>query len=222
MVPGARFGTHPVVFGDDGGVKRSTAIGHLEEMAEVASERLRLRETDIGWPLEELWVTGDLLGMADTLESGSVVLVLDVAVEELPWLALHSPGEWVGAQLRLGKRPMRWCYRPLARPVWNHEHRRLVRFWSAGAGLDDSAIEALRSRRLDRLCVAEPSAAELAVELRDELALSRRHLCSVLDRYWDDRWRRQHKGLDESPEDHLWRAARAVSDMQEALAGLDA
>ncbi len=188
----------------------------------MASEHLRLRDTDIGWPLEELWVTGELLGLADTLESGSVVLVLDVAVDELPWLARHSSGEWCGRQLRLGKRPMQWCYRPLARPVWNHEHRRLVRFWSAGAGLDDSAIEALRSRRLDQSRVAEPSAAELAVQLRDELALSSRHLRSVLDGYWDDRWRRQHKGVDESPEDHLWRAATAVSDMHAALAGLDA
>lgn len=44
-------------------------------MAEVATERMGLRDTDIGWPLEEMWVTGDLLGLADTLESGAVVLV---------------------------------------------------------------------------------------------------------------------------------------------------
>jgi hypothetical protein len=31
-------------------VKRSTAIGRLVEMAEVASERMRFRDTDIGWP----------------------------------------------------------------------------------------------------------------------------------------------------------------------------
>ena len=59
---------------DDGAVKRSTAIGHLVEIAEVATERMRLRETDIGWPLEEIWVTGELLGLADTVETGAVVL----------------------------------------------------------------------------------------------------------------------------------------------------
>ena len=201
-------------------MKRSTAIGHLVEMAEVATERLRLRDTDIGWPLEEMWVTGDLLGLADTLEAGSVVLVLDLSAEELPWLALHPAGEWVGEQLRLGKRPLRWCYRPLTWPVWNHEHRRLARFWSAAGGLDTSVIEALRSRRLDRLALAEPSAEELAEQLPTELAVARRHLGAVLEAYWDHDWRRRHSGHDESPEDHLWRAATAVTDIWAALDGL--
>jgi len=186
-------------------------------MAEVASDRLRLRDTDIGWPLEELWVTGELLGLADTVDAGSVVLVLDVSADELPWLALHPAGEWVGDQLRLGKRPSRWCYRSLAWPVWNHEHRRLVRFWTASEGLDADVIEALRSRRLDRVAVVEPSPQELVERIREELAVSRRHLRAVLDGYWDRDWRQEHKGYDESPEDHLWRAATAVEDMNEAL-----
>jgi hypothetical protein len=198
-------------------VKRSTAIGHLVEVAEVATERLRLRDTDIGWPLEELWVTGDLLGPADTLEAGSVVLVLDVPIDELPWLALHPAGQWVGEQLRLGKRPILWCYRPLIGPVWNHEHRRLVRFWSARDGLDTDVIDALRDRRIDRLTVVEPSEDALTEQVREELSASRRHLRSVLDSYWDNNWRREHKGYDESPEDHLWRAATAVEDMLAAL-----
>lgn len=208
--------------GDNVGMKRSTAIRHLEEMAEVASERLRLRETDIGWPLEELWVTGDLVGFADTLEAGSVVLVLDVLAEELPWLVCHPAGEWVGEQLRLGKRPMQWWYRPLLWPVWNHRHRRLVRFWSAGAGLDTAVIEALRTRRLDGLTMVEPSQEALADQLREELAVSRLHLRKVLNGYWDHGWRRNHGGYDESPEDHLWRAAKAVSELQDALDELGA
>jgi hypothetical protein len=194
-------------------VKRSTAIGHLIEMAEVASERLRLRDTDIGWPLEELWVTGELLGQADTLDGGAVVLVLDVSTDELPWLALHPAGEWIGDQLRLGKRPFRWCYRPLAWPVWNHEHRRLVRFWTARDGLDTDVIEALRARQFDRLTVADPSEGELAAQLGEELTVSRLHLRALLDSYWDRDWRREHTHYDESPEDHLWRAALAVEDM---------
>ena len=205
---------------DDGAVKPSTTIRHLVEMAEVATERIRLRETDIGWPLEEMWVTGELLGLADTVETGAVVLVLDLPAEDLSWLALHPAGEWVGDQLRLGKRPLRWCYRPLTWPVWNHEHRRLVRFWSAVAGLDLAVVEALRSRRLDRLTVVEPSVDELAEQLREELAVSRRHLGAMLDTYWDLDWRRHHTGHDESPEHHLWRAATAVTDIWAALEGL--
>ena len=198
-------------------MKRSTAIGHLVETGEVSSEQLRFRGTDIGWPVEELWVTGDLLGLADTVETGSVVVVLDVPPEEAPWLAINRAGEWAGEQLRLRKRPFLWCYRPLAWPVWNHRHRRLARYWSAGYGLDDSVIEALRARRLECLDVVEPTAGELTRQLHAELTVSRAHLRTVTERYWDRDWRREHKGYDESPEDHLWRAAAAVSQMQDAL-----
>ncbi len=186
-------------------------------MAEVATERSALRETDIGWLLEEMWVTGDLLGLADTLEAGTVVLVLDLPSDELPWLAIHPAGEWIGDQLRLGKRPLQWCYRPLASPVWNHEHRRLARFWSTAGGLDNTVIDALRSRRLDHLALIEPTVDELADQLRAELALARRHLRAMLDSYWDHDWRRHHKGYDAQPEDHLWRAATAVTDIWAAL-----
>lgn len=78
-------------------------------------------------------------------------------------------------------------------------------------------IEALRSRRLDHLTVVEPSVDELAEQLREELAVSRRHLRAVLDSYWDNNWRRHHKGPDHSSEDHLWRAASAVTDISDAL-----
>jgi hypothetical protein len=177
-------------------VKRSTAIGHLVGIAEEASDGLRLRAGDIGWPLEELWVTGELLGLADTVEQGAVVLVLDVPAEDLPWLAVHPDGEWIGSRLGLGKRPIGWCYRPLTWPAWNHEHRRVARFWTATDGLDAEVIEALRSRRLDRLTVAEPSDAELAEQLRTELPVSRRHLRTLLDTYWDRRNRPRSTGYE--------------------------
>lgn len=186
-------------------------------MAEVATELRRLHDSNMGWPLREMWVTGDLLGLADTLEAGAVVLVLDLPVEELPWLALHPAGEWIGEQLRLGKRPLQWCYRPVAWPVWNHEHRRLARFWSAADGVDPTGIDALRARRLDRLEVVEPSADALSEQLRVELAASRGHLAAILGNYWDHDWRRDHKGYDTSPEDHLWRAATAVTGIWAAL-----
>lgn len=203
-------------------MKRSTAIGHLVEMAEVASERLHLRDTEIGWPLEELWAAGDLLGPTDPVESGTVVVVLDEPPEEVPWLALNGAGEWVGEQLRLGKRPLSWCYRPLAWPVWNHQHRRLVRFWSASAGLEDGVIDALLARTLEHLDIAEPELDALSAQLQEELTVSRRHLRELIERYWDRDWRRAHQGYDASPEDHLWRAATAVSEMQDALDQLTA
>jgi hypothetical protein len=153
-------------------VKRSTAIRHLVETAEVARDLLRFRNSDIGWPLEELWVTGDLLGFAEDVDAGSVVLTLDVQPEEMPWLAINASGEWVGDQLRLGKRPLLWCYRPKAWPMWNHEHRRVVRYWSAAEGLHGTVIEALRVRRFEQLDIARPSlwrAATTVSEMHDAL-----------------------------------------------------
>ncbi len=183
---------------------------------------MRLRNSDFGWPLEELWVTGDIIGLADSFDAGSVVMVLDLPPETVSWLAINPAGEWIGDQLRLGKRPLQWCYRPLAWPVWNHENRRLVRFWSASAGLDESVINALQTRRLGGLDIAEPTAAALASQLHNELIVSRRHLRKVVEAYWDYTWRRKHKGYEENPEDHLWRAATAVSEMLDALDELDA
>jgi hypothetical protein len=51
------------------------------------------------------------------LTTGSVVLVLHVPADELPRLARHATGEWVGDQLLLGKRPKLWNTRPVGRPV---------------------------------------------------------------------------------------------------------
>lgn len=200
-------------------MKRSTAIGHLVEMAGTASQWFEVSGRD-RWPLNEMWVGGELLTLAETLDVGAVVLVLDLPAEELPWLAMHPTAESIGYQLRLGKRPLHWCYRPRAWPVWNHQNRRLARFWTAEDGVDSSTIDALQSRRLDRLDVVEPSDDDLAGQLRDELAVSRRHLRTMLNDYWERDWRRDHKGFDESPQDHLWRAASAVTDILDALDAL--
>ena len=199
-------------------VKRANAIRHLVEMADVATDHLRLRDTDIGWPLAELWVTGELLGSADPIETGEVVLLLDVSADELPWLARHPAGEWVGERLLLGKRAVPLVVSALG-----------VAGVEPGApppcqildccrrALHEAVIEALRSQRFDDLAIVEPSPAELAEQLGVELDAARRHLRSMVDQYWSDGWRREHKGYDESPEDHLWRAARAVSLLLDAV-----
>lgn len=204
----------------DGHMKFATAVRHLDEMAEVSTENLRLRDSGIGWPLEELWVTGELLEGPESLEWGSVVLVLDLPPDELPWLARHPTAEWIGSQLRLGKRPFGWAYRPSAWPVWNHRNRRLTRFWSADNGTHKEVLDLLREQELEQLAIVEAPAEALLEQLPKELTASRHHLRRVLDQYWEPEWRRDHKGFDESPEDHLWRAAEAVSEMEQALSEL--
>lgn len=201
-------------------MKFATAVRHIEEMADASTENLRLRDRGLGWALQELWATGDLLDGPDELEWGSVVLALDLPLEELTWLAKHPTAEWIGSQLRLGKRPFAWAYRPTAWPVWNHQNRRLVCFWSADQGTNTDVLEALRQRRLEALPVVEPTTGDLVEQLSEELAASRHHLRQVLDRYWEPDWRRDHKGYEDAPEDHLWRAAQAVSEIEDALARL--
>lgn len=195
-------------------MKRSTAIRHLVELADVASDGLRLATTEIGWPLAELWVTGALLDPADELEHGSVVLMIDLPPDELPWLAVHPTAEWVGDRLRLGKRPLSWSYRPTAWPPWTYRDRRVARLWSATGGLDDDVIDALRTGCSPT--VVEPEQAELRDQLGVEHAVAKAHLRTILDRYWDQDWRRANRH-DTSPEDQLWRAATAVIEIEAAL-----
>ncbi len=186
-------------------------------MATEATDLLRLRETDIGWPLEELWVTGDLLDSDGDLESGVVVLVLDVVPEELPWLATHPAGEWVGDRLRLGKRPMLWCYRPMGWPSWNARHRRVARVWSAVTGVDAVAIEALR--RGHDPGVVEPADEEFRTQLLVERPLSQAHLRWIIEKFWEPGWQRRHRRGE--AEDQLWRAAAGLMEIDDALAALD-
>ena len=186
-------------------------------MAYVAADRLRLRDTDLGWPLEELWVTGGLLEHRSEVEAGSVVLVLDLPPEELPWLATHPAAGWVGAELRLGKRPFLWSYRPALWPVWNHRHRRVARFWSARFGIEAAVLDALGAGRVDDAPIVEPSTDELVDQLSVEVDASAKHLRKVLVTYWEPEWRRRHKGVDTSPEDQLWRAAQAAVEIADAL-----
>jgi hypothetical protein len=186
-------------------------------MAEVASDRLQLRSTEIGWPLEELWISGQLLDRIDDdleLEHGSVVLMLDLAPNVLPWMAAHPTAEWVAQQLRLGKRPISWHNRPLTWPAWSASDRRVARFWSATYGLDEAVLEAVRSGQPVK--VVEPTRQELVAQLGLELTVSSSHLRSILDSYWDHDWRREQRG-GTSPEDQLWRAATALMEIEAAL-----
>ena len=185
-------------------------------MAEVATDQLRFRSAEIGWPLDEMWVAGTLLERADEIDHGRVILMIDLPPDELPWLAVHPTAEWVGEQLRLGKRPISWIYRPTAWPAWTYRNRQVAQFWSAASGLDPAVIDALRSGSVaDKV---EPDGGELAEQLGVELEVAKAHLQSILESYWDRDWRRDNRHQT-SPEDQLWRAATAVNELDTATTG---
>lgn len=183
-------------------------------MAEIATDRLRLCSTENGWPLDEMWVAGALLEPADEIDHGTVVLMIDLQPDELPWLAVHPTAEWIGEQLRLGKRPISWTYRPMTWPAWNVRNRQITRFWSAGSGLDHAVIDAVRSGAAADL--VEPNRGEVDEQLAIELEAAKGHLQSILERYWDQDWRRDNRHHT-SPEDQLWRAATAVNELATAI-----
>ncbi|CAM2974228.1 hypothetical protein [Skermania piniformis] len=198
-------------------MKRSTAVRNLAEVASTATSSARLRDADIGWPLRELWVSGQLLESADILEWGSVILVLDLPAAGLPWLVQPPALDWVRERLRLGKRPLEWCYRPREWPAWNPRHRRVARFWTERDGVDDTALDALHRGEVDQLDVQAPTDDEFRTQLTEELGCSWDHLRAVLDSYWEQDWRRAQHSLETSPEEQLWRGAEAVSQIREAL-----
>jgi hypothetical protein len=211
---GGRYRHHGAGIGHTVGVKRGTAIRHLVELAEVATGLLRLNRTAIGWPLTGMWVAGALLESADEIDHGTVVLMIDLPPDELPWLATHPTAEWVGEQLRLGKRPLSWAYRPTTWPAWTYRDQRVARFWSASNGMESGLIDELRSGVVSGLI--EPDRAELVAQVSVELDVSKSHLRSILAQYWDHDWRRNNHSHT-SPEDELWRAATAVTELEEAL-----
>lgn len=67
------------------------------------------------------------------------------------------------------------------------------------------------------LPVVEPSPEEWRAQLGAERAVARRHLATVLDHYHDRDWRREHQGFGVYPEDHLWRAAQGLREIEDAL-----
>src|SRR5262249_33162162 len=118
--------------------------------------------------------------------------------------------------LRMTRLPMRWYCRPAGYPAWNPELRKVVRFWSAATRLDREVMENLQLRRFDSLPVVRPSDDQLRSQLAIEAVECRRHLRHVRDHYWEESWRREHRGFGIQPEDHLWRASEAVREIEDA------
>ena len=194
-------------------MKRSTAIRHLVGLAEESSRLAALPNFD--WPVDEMWVAGEVMDGLSTFDGVTVILLLDVPAEKLTWLALHPIEAGVVESLRLSKLPVWHRMRPVGGPAWNAVERRVVRFWHASEGLDWQLIEALRLG--ERVEAVEVSADEYVQQMETELVGSRAHLKSVLNDYWKPDWRREHRGWGVYPEDHLWRAAEAVHDIEAAL-----
>jgi hypothetical protein len=166
----------------------------------------------------DAYVFGDLLDGPESLDVVSVAFVVDLPVEEVPWRARSAVLEAVATLMRLDKVPVERVWRPAGWPVWNHVIVRAVRFWSRSGGIDEDVLALLGQQRFDDLAhVGPPSRERYLEQLRVERGSSRRHLHQVLDRYHDRDWQRAHRSYTTYPEDHLWWAAEAFVELDDAI-----
>ncbi len=194
-------------------MKRSTAIRHLEQLAAEATRHAEV------WPEsvhpESMWIADDILDAPDMLDVVTILVRVDVPVEELTWRAINPVEYAIADSLRLPKLPIWQHGRPSAWPAWNAENHRVRRFWHIEEGIDGEVIETLRNGNpIDPIAVAPHVFIE---QMRTEYEVSRTHLNSILDEYWEYPWRREHKGFGIHPEDHLWRAAYGLQQIEEAM-----
>ncbi len=198
-------------------MKRSTALGHLEHIAAEATRYGEMQPE--GWPLNSMWIADDILDAPDTLDVVTMLLLMDVPVEELTWRALNRVEVAIAETMRIDKAPIWRHGRPSAWPAWNAENRRVRRFWHITEGTNTEAIETLRQGKAIEPIAVEPHV--FIEQMQTEYGVSRAHLNTVLDEYWEHPWRKAHKGYGIHPEDHLWRAAYGLQQIEEALGMTD-
>jgi len=166
----------------------------------------------------DAYVFGGLLDGPESLDVVSVAFVVDLPVEEVPWRARSAALEALASLMRLDKVPVERVWRPADWPVWNHVIVGAVRFWSRADGIDEDVMALLTQQRFGDLTgVGPPNRERYLEQLRVERNASRRHLHHVLDRYHDREWQRAHRSSTMYPEDHLWWAADAFVELDDAI-----
>ncbi len=195
-------------------MKYSTAVRRLGSVA----DGLSMIDGVDALEVTDAYVFGELLDGPESLDVVSVAFVVDLPVDEVPWRSRSVVLEALASLMRLDKVPVERVWRPAGWPVWNHAIVRAVRFWSRSDGTDADVLALLGEHRFDDLAYVGPPSRERYLEqLRIEKAAARRHLRQVLDRYHDRDWQRAHRSYAMYPEDHLWWAAEAFTDLDDAI-----
>ncbi len=167
------------------------------------------------------YVFGAMLEPAADIERVELALVVAEQPDVVPWMARPPRLEALAELLRFPKLPLSWWWRPAAWPVWNHTISRAVRFWSADSGRDQRVFDGLASGRLEGVAIEIPAdSGELAAQLVVERDAAREHLASVTGLFYDRDWRRECRG-GEYPESHLWSAAAAYIELDDAVGKFD-
>ncbi len=197
-------------------MKWTRAVHHLETLAQTCTD-LGSRPAFSALRVEQLWVAREILDEPHDLELVTVALVVDLPVEEVPWLG-EPPGaqHWANGA-RLGKNPVVALWRSAGAPVWNHHIDRPALLWDSTDGLVPETLAALQAGRGDTVRLPAPEPAVLRSRLQDELAVSDRALRACTQTYERRRWA---PGALEPHADALWRAADGYLDVRDALTAL--
>lgn len=179
-------------------------------------------ESAKNWPPEEplllaAYAFGDVLRGADPLDCVEVVLVLNLPPQEVVWGSTPHGTAWLADRLRISKGGFCYWWRSHLDPVWNHYVREPVRFWSQD-GPDEDVLQALTERRFADLPRQVPSPAARHDQIIGELDAALSHLREIRAAYWDNDWRREHRGLGRYPEHELWEAVDGYLELREAAA----
>jgi hypothetical protein len=203
---------------NDSVMKHSTAMSRLTDVCDGLDRAAEWPETSV----TGAFVFGGLLDAEVDLDRVEVAFVVAEPSEVVPWMSRPAHLEALAAILRFTKLPLSWRWRPAQWPIWNHEIERAVRVWRADGGRDQRALDALQARQLDDVAIEGPADTdELLAELLVERNVGRHHLASVTESFYDQDWRREHRGDGVHPEDHLWWATAGFLDLDDAIRRLD-
>mgnify|MGYP003525246650 FL=1 len=158
----------------------------------------------------ELWVTGDILGPPRDLESVTVVLGVDLPVEDVAWWTEPAGSQHWANAARLATNPVLPWWRSTRAPVFNHRIQRPALVWDAADGVHEETVTAIEAGRGVEVAIEPPTGAEFADRMRDELAVSLGALRACTDAYDERRWKPGKLG---SVADALWRASDGYLDV---------
>lgn len=204
----------PAAVGDDGGVKWTRAVHHLESLAHSCADMATRPASIFPLRVTQLWAVGDILGPAQDLDLVTVALCVDLSVEEVAWWSEPAGAQHWSNATRLAKSPILPWWRSGHGPVWNHRIDRPALVWDDVAGVREEALAAVREGRGESVRIAAPSAEELRTRLQAELSVSRQALRARTQEYENQRWR---PGRLEPSADALWRASNGYLDIDDAI-----
>jgi hypothetical protein len=196
-------------------MRHRRAVEKLRILAETC-ERVKLLWFDTEPFLRAVYAFGAVLDGSDPLDAVQVAVAINLPPEEVPWESTPDGADWLAEELRLSKGGFQYFWRSYLDPVWNHYIRGPVRIWSVDGGPDEQALAALAARDSGLLNRLVPDPVDERLQLRDDLDAALAHLREVRDRYWDQDWRREHRGYGRYPENELWEAVEGFLDLVDA------